>query len=220
MGKDKLQRFAELETMQRVFQHPDRIALRDFGMKGKWHSDVFNNTNPLVLELGCGRGEYTVELAQRYPQKNFIGIDIKGARLWRGAKTINEQQILNAAFLRIRIELIEHFFGMNEVDEIWITFPDPQLHRARENRRLTNKVFLDRYRKFLKPQGIIHLKTDSQELYEYTLDVIRENNCKIIYNTNNLYNGQLPNIDLDIQTTYEGIFQKEGKPITYLCFMV
>ena len=146
MGKDKLQRFAELETMQRVFQHPDRIALRDFGMKGKWHSDVFNNTNPLVLELGCGRGEYTVELAQRYPQKNFIGIDIKGARLWRGAKTINEQQILNAAFLRIRIELIEHFFGMNEVDEIWITFPDPQLHRARENRRLTNKVFLDRYR--------------------------------------------------------------------------
>lgn len=218
MGKDKLRRFAEMETFQRVFQPTVDYHSPDHELKGYWNEKVFFNTHPLVLELGCGRGEYTVELAKRYPDKNFIGIDIKGARIWRGAKTINDEQILNAAFLRIRMETIEKFFNKDEVSEIWITFPDPQPREAKENKRLSSLLFLKRYATFLKPDGIIHLKTDNFQLYEYTFNLVKSINATLIHATDNLY--QTPDIplNLDIKTAYEKKYLSEGKHICYLSF--
>lgn len=219
MGKDKLIRFAENETFAHMFQPKTAEVLNNtYFLQNQWNKLVFKNQQPLILELGCGRGEYTVGMARAFPQKNFIGVDIKGARIWRGAKTVQEEQIPNAAFLRTRIEFIESCFGNQEVDEIWITFPDPQPKEKRTKKRLTSTHFLNRYKKFLKNNGIIHLKTDSRELYEYTLALIELNQLELLSNCSDLY-ADFPNDPiLGIKTRYEEIFTREGKTITYLKF--
>lgn len=218
MGKNKLARFAENETFANLFQLTyEQITKEGFALKGKWNKDFFKNDNPIVLELGCGKGEYTVGLAKKYPNKNFIGIDIKGARLWRGCKTSNEDKMTNVAFVRTHIQMIESYFAENEVSEIWITFPDPQLKKP--NKRLTCERFLKLYKNILKQDGIVHLKTDSQELYEYTKDeVLIPSKREILYNTNDLYNSDFKEDVIEIQTFYEAMYLKIGKPITYLKF--
>lgn len=194
------------------------VFRKDHELKGKWHSEWFRNDKPIVLELGCGKGEYTVGLADKYPDMNFIGIDIKGARMWRGAKDSLQKKMTNVAFLRTRIEFITSFFAPGEVDEIWITFPDPQPKRKQEKKRLPGPYFLNLYRKILKQDGKIHLKTDSRELYEYTLQVVTSNNLSVITSTPDLYH-DLPGDDLlSIRTHYEEIFLARGIPITYLSF--
>ncbi len=211
MGKDKLKRFAELETFTNVFQlNPVH--------KGNWNKNYFKNNQPIVLELGCGRGEYTVSLAKYFPVKNFIGIDIKGARIWRGAKTGMEENISNMAFLRIEIEQLEEHFSDKEVDEIWITFPDPQPQISRERKRLTSDRFLTMYKKVLSPNGIVHLKTDNDGLYAYTLEKIAELNLKLIKHTADLYKEEWLDDVLSIQTTYEKIYRDKGKNINYIQF--
>lgn len=218
MGKNKLARFAENETFANLFQLTyEQITKEGFALKGKWNELFFKNDNPIVLELGCGKGEYTVGLAKKYPNKNFIGIDIKGARLWRGCKTSNEDKMTNVAFVRTHIQMIESYFAENEVSEIWITFPDPQLKKP--NKRLTCERFLKLYKNILKQEGIVHLKTDSQELYEYTKDeVLIPSKREILYNTNDLYNSDFKEDVIEIQTFYEAMYLKIGKPITYLKF--
>jgi len=211
VGKDKLKRFAELETFTNVFQlNPVH--------QGNWNANYFKNTQPIVLELGCGRGEYTVSLAKFFPTKNFIGIDIKGARIWRGAKTGMEENISNMAFLRIEIEQLDEHFGEEEVDEIWITFPDPQPQISRERKRLTHDRFLTMYKKVLKPNGIVHLKTDNDGLYEYTLEKVKELKLNLIKYTSNLYKEEWLDDVLSIQTTYEKIYRDKGKNINYIQF--
>jgi len=196
----------------------DDVFRNDFHLKGKWHSTWFGNTNPVVLELGCGKGEYTVSLAEMYPHKNFIGIDIKGARMWKGAKESHHRRQPNATFLRTRIELLGSFFGAGEIDEIWLTFPDPQPKRKREKKRLSGPVLLNLYRNFMKDNGIVHLKTDSRELFDYTLSLVQVNGLNIFTSVTDLY-GQLPGDPLlSIRTYYEEIFLKQGIPITYLAF--
>ena len=194
MGHGKLRKFAENETFacllqpsaEQVLSH-GYANLQDHPVKGRWIEQMFGgHDGPIILELGCGKGEYTLELARRNPDKNYIGVDIKGARLWRGAKTATEEGLRNAAFLRTRIEFITAFFGPGEVSEIWLTFSDPQL-RASENKRLSSAMFLERYRTFLKPGGRIHLKTDSRFLYEYTLAVATVNGLPILAETTDLY---------------------------------
>lgn len=221
MGKDKLKRWAELGTFKNVVQPvtstPPQGPAKE---QGKWGEEMFMNTNPIVLELGCGRGEYTVGLARRYPGKNFIGVDIKGARMWRGAKTANDEEIKNAAFLRTRIEFIEVFFASDEVDEIWVTFPDPHIGKNNPNRRLTCPMFLNRYRGFLKNNGIVHLKTDNRELFEYTLDIARRNSLPILKATTDLYTDYAGDDILGIRTHYENIFLEQGMTINYLSFML
>ena len=218
MGKNKLARFAENETFANLFQLTyEQVTKEGFALKGKWNKEFFKNDNPIVLELGCGKGEYTVGLAKKYPNKNFIGIDIKGARLWRGCKTSNEDKMTNVAFVRTHIQMIESYFAQNEVSEIWITFPDPQLKKP--NKRLTCERFLSLYKNILKSEGIVHLKTDSQELYEFTKDeVLIPTKREILYNTNDLYNSDFKEDVIEIQTFYEAIYLKIGKPITYLKF--
>ena len=220
MGKNKLKRFRENETFTNVLQ-PSReeILSGNFLLKGKWVSDFFQNGNPIVLELGCGKGEYTVNLAQQYPQKNFIGVDIKGARFWRGAKTAQEEKVPNAAFLRCQIELIDMIFASNEVAEIWITFPDPQIKYKRTKHRLTNADFLEKYKKILAPDGLIHLKTDSEFLHGYTLGLLHGLGHEILYANHHIYRNEgAPAEVLAIQTTYEKIYLAQGKPITYIRF--
>ena len=220
MGKNKLKRFRENETFTNVLQ-PSReeILSGNFPLKGKWASDFFQNENPIVLELGCGKGEYTVNLAQQYPQKNFIGIDIKGARFWRGAKAALEEKVPNAAFLRCQIELIDMIFASNEVAEIWITFPDPQIKYKRTKHRLTNADFLEKYKKILAPEGLIHLKTDSEFLHGYTLGLLHGLGHEILYANHHIYRNEgAPAEVLAIQTTYEKIYLAQGKPITYIRF--
>mgnify|MGYP000277306398 CR=1 FL=1 len=220
MGKNKLKRFRENETFTNVLQ-PSReeILSGNFPLKGKWASDFFQNENPIVLELGCGKGEYTVNLAQQYPQKNFIGVDIKGARFWRGAKTALEEKVPNAAFLRCQIELIDMIFASNEVAEIWITFPDPQIKYKRTKHRLTNADFLEKYKKILAPEGLIHLKTDSEFLHGYTLGLLHGLGYEILYANHHIYRNEgAPAEVLAIQTTYEKIYLAQGKPITYIRF--
>lgn len=196
----------------------DEVFNRDFRLKGKWHSKWFRNDRPIVLELGCGKGEYTVGLAEKYPEKNFIGIDIKGARMWKGARESYLKSLPNAAFLRTRIEFIRSFFAPGEVEEIWLTFPDPQPKKKREKKRLSGPVFLNLYRSFLRNNGIVHLKTDSRELYDYTLSVVAANNLEILKSLTDLYN-ELPGDPLlSIKTYYEEMFLKQGIPITYLAF--
>lgn len=221
MGKDKLRRFAENETFPNMFQaqYIDLERENGFSLKGEWRRDFFKNNNPIVLELGCGKGEYTVGLGRKYKDKNFIGVDIKGARMWRGCKTSIEENLNNIAFLRTHVQIIDKYFSEGEVDEIWITFCDPQLKKP--NKRLTSPRFLDIYSRILKPGGIIHLKTDSQELYDYTLEeVLIPNNYKIHYNTNNLYSTDDMHEVKEIKTYYENIYLKENKPITYLEFEI
>lgn len=219
MGKDKLRKFAENLTFKNVLQPTfEEVFRKDYSLKGKWHKEYLRNNNPITLELGCGKGEYSVNLARKYPNTNFIGVDIKGARFWRGAKTALEEGILNVNFIRTRIELIDSFFAQNEVSEIWITFPDPQLKERRTNKRLTSPQFLNKYRSLLSEGGIIHLKTDSQELHEYTKAVLAHNNIIPIISTNNLYATDLVTDELSIKTHYEQLFTAQGKTITYLRF--
>lgn len=219
MGKDKLRRFAENETFANMFQQQYEELQKNggFALKGNWKSDFFKNDNPLVLELGCGKGEYTVGLAEKYPNRNFIGIDIKGARMWRGCKSSVEKEMKNVAFVRTHVQVVDMYFEEREVDEIWITFPDPQLKKP--NKRLTSPRFLERYKKILNNKGIIHLKTDSQELYEYTLnEVLLPMNKNINFHTNDLYNSGFSEDVIEIKTFYENQYLKEGKPITYIKF--
>ena len=220
-SKNKLKRFKENETFQNVFQPTrEEVVSNNFQYKGKWNSDFFKNQNPIIIELGCGKGEYSVGLAEHNPDKNFIGIDIKGARFWRGAKTAVDQGMHNVAFVRTQIELVNHIFADGEVDEIWITFPDPQPQSTRKRSRLTNPLFLNRYKKILKKGGLIHLKTDSTSLYEYTLQVIEENKNLIIWQTDNLYQNCPDNRQelIQIKTHYEKLFTDKGENIKYICF--
>lgn len=221
-SKNKLKRFQENETFANVIQpHRQEVLSEGFFLKGKWAKDFFKNDNPIVLELGCGKGEYTVNLAKANPHKNFIGIDIKGARFWRGAKTALEQGVPNVAFLRIQIELIETFFDQNEVSEIWITFPDPQIKYKRTKHRLTNATFLERYKQILVPEGCIHLKTDSEFMHGYTLGLLHGAGHKVLYANHHIYKNEgAPKEVTSIQTFYEQQYLNEGKAITYICFQL
>lgn len=218
-SKNKLKRFKENETFTNVFQ-PSReeVLNKTLGKKGQW-AQFFGNNNPIVLELGCGKGEYTLGLAKRYPNKNFIGIDIKGARFWRGAKTALEETLPNVAFIRTQIELVAHLFFTHEVAEIWITFPDPQIKYKRTKHRLTNPVFLDRYKQILSPTGCVHLKTDSEYMHGYTLGLLQGMGLPIAYANHDVYKNEgSPEEVLGIQTFYENQYLAVGKPITYLRF--
>jgi tRNA (guanine-N7-)-methyltransferase len=218
VGKNKLARWTELGSYDNVIQPEiEDVSGKDHPIKGRWNQDLFKNGNPITLELGCGKGEYTVGLANNFPHDNFIGIDIKGARMWRGAKTSNEQKLPNVAFLRTRIEFINSFFSSDEVDEIWITFPDPHPGGRNSNKRLTSPWFLNSYRLFLKDKGLIHLKTDNKELYDFTCKVLSHNNVETIISTNDLYTEKIDNI-LSIRTHYEKIFLDAGLKINYLSF--
>ncbi|MDR0955076.1 MAG: tRNA (guanosine(46)-N7)-methyltransferase TrmB [Rikenellaceae bacterium] len=219
MGKNKIRRFQENETFSCLVQPEfESIFHRDHPLKGRWRADFFGNEQPICLELGCGRGEYTVALGQRNPAINYIGVDIKGARMWRGAKTAHELQLANVGFLRTRIEFIDSFFAPGEVDEIWITFPDPQLKKGRAKKRLTAPGFLALYARFLKPGGTIHLKTDSQRLHEYTRAVIAANDLPLTVANADIYGTGLADETLSVKTAYEARYLSEGLPITYLQF--
>lgn len=218
MAKRKLKRFAELETFSNVFQPKLHYPPGDFELKGNWNKNFFKNHHPIVLELGCGRGEYTVYLAKTHPEKNFIGIDIKGARLWKGAKTAAEERFENTAFVRTQIEYVDSFFSEKEISEIWITFPDPQLHRDRELKRLTSLPFLEKYKKIISPNGIIHLKTDSKSLFDYTLEVIEKNGFRLLNKMEDIYSIENIPEELQVKTTYEKMFLAEGSKINYLEF--
>ena len=224
MGKNKLARFAENKTLPNVFQPTRDEALNNFHLKGKWRSEVFKNQNPIVLELGCGKGEYSVGLAKAFPEKNFIGIDIKGARFWFGAKEAIDNNLNNAAFLRTQIELVDCFFDRDEVDEIWITFPDPQIKYRRTKHRMTHPDFLERYKKILKKDGIMHLKTDSEFLHGYTLGLLQGAGHEIISAHHDIYGAPEyePGTPLlrEIKTYYEGLFSAKGKTITYIKFRI
>lgn len=221
-SKNKLKRFKENETFTNVFQPTREEVVSDqFPLKGKWSSDFFKNDNPIVLELGCGKGEYSVGLAERFPEKNFIGIDIKGARFWRGAKTAVESGMNNVAFVRTQIELINHIFTENEVSEIWITFPDPQIKYKRTKHRMTNAEFLDRYKKILKSSGFMHLKTDSEFMHGYTLGLLHGLGHEVIYANHNVYKNEgAPAEVTEIQTFYESQYLEINKPITYIKFRI
>lgn len=221
-SKNKLKRFKENETFTNVLQPKrDELLSEQFPFKGKWNELYFKNNNPIVLELGCGKGEYSVGLAKRYPNKNFIGIDIKGARFWRGAKTAIEENIENVAFLRTQIELIEHCFAQGEVSEIWITFPDPQIKYKRTKHRLTNTEFLNRYKNILATDGYIHLKTDSEFMHGYTLGVLHGLGHNVLYANHNIYNSDgVPSEVTEIQTFYEKFYLEQNKPITYIKFQI
>lgn len=221
-SKNKLKRFRENETFDNVFQ-PKREDLvdADYELQGQWNAKVFKNDHPLVLELGCGKGEYTTALAKKFPQKNFIGIDIKGARFWRGAKSALEEGLPNVAFLRTQIELVDEAFGKNEVDEIWITFPDPQIKYKRTKHRMTNSIFLKRYKKILKPEGVVNLKTDSEFMHGYTLGLLHGEGHEVLYANHNVYKQEgSPEEVTSIQTYYESLYLNEDKPITYIRFKI
>lgn len=216
----KLEKFRQNSTFKCLLQPKmEEVFRKDWHLKGRWHEDVFRNSNPITLELGCGKGEYTISLARMYPQRNFIGIDIKGARLWKGAKEAEETGLENVRFVRTSIDFIEWMFADGEVDEIWITFADPQLRSPRK--RLTGTMFLERYRKFLKPNGIIHLKTDSRLLHEYTYELARQNSLEILCRSTDIYGEENPAFPPElktVQTFYEQYFLKMGLKITYLGF--
>lgn len=218
MGKGKLAKFAEMAVNPLVVECPFwQLQQEGFAMKGKWHKEFFKNPNPIVLELGCGRGEYTIGLARRFPDKNFIGIDIKGARMWHGAKTAMEEGLQNVAFLRTNIEIIDAFFAPDEVSELWLTFSDPQMKKA--TKRLTSTYFMERYRKFLVDGGIINVKTDSNFLATYTKYMVEKNGLPMRQCTFDLYAEK--NVDpslTDIRTYYEGMWLERGIPIKYLQF--
>jgi tRNA (guanine-N7-)-methyltransferase len=221
-SKNKLKRFRENETFANVVQ-PTREQTRggEFNLRGNWAREFFKNDNPVVLELGCGKGEYTLSLARLFHEKNFIGVDIKGARMWRGAKTAVEENIGNAGFLRTQIELIDNLFEPGEVDEIWITFPDPQIKYKRTKHRLTNMDFLDLYKKILKPGGTMHLKTDSEFMHGYTLGLLHGLGHTIEYANHNIYRNEgAPAEVTGIQTHYESLYLENNKPITYIRFKI
>ena len=232
MGKGKLAKFADMATYENVFQYPFSVVEHvPFDMKGHWHEQYFHNDHPIVLELGCGKGEYTVELAKLYPDMNFIGVDIKGARMWTGATQALKEGLKNVAFLRTNIEIIDRFFAEDEVQEIWLTFSDPQMKNPRK--RLTSTYFMERYRRFLVDGGIIHLKTDSNFLFTYTSYMVEKNHLPLLFRTEDLYgtgngetrttsqlsalNSQLDKI-LTIQTYYESMWIARGLNIRYMKF--
>lgn len=219
-SKNKLKRFKENETFSNVIQpQRDELLNNTFSFKGKWNETFFKNNNPVVLELGCGKGEYSVALAKQNPDKNFIGIDIKGARFWRGAKTALEENLNNVGFVRTQIELIQHVFAKNEVSEIWITFPDPQIKYKRTKHRTTNADFLNSYKKVLNPEGVIHLKTDSEFMHGYTLGLLHGLNHEVIYAHHDVYSTEYaPKEVTSIQTFYEKQYLEIGKKITYIKF--
>ena len=216
----KREKFAEFESFQNCITLFWENLNKGFPLKGKWHKEHFKNQKPIVLELGCGKGEYTIGLAQKHPEKNFIGVDIKGNRIWTGAKQATESKMENVAFIRTKIDFIDYCFEENEVDDIWITFPDPQPQSPRAKQRLTHKLFLDRYKKFLKKGGLVHLKTDSTSLYEFTLEVIAENKLSILWHTNDLYKNCPSDRQelVNIKTHYETLFTAKGEDIKYICF--
>ena len=219
MSKNKLKRFSEMATYPNVIAPQfEEVFRTDYRLKGCWAEEVFGNNNPLVLELGCGKGEYTVALAQKYPKKNFLGVDIKGARMWVGATKALQNNMTNVAFLRTRIEFILSCFMPGEISEIWITFPDPQPQQSRENKRLTSPRFLHSYRQIMKPEGIIHLKTDSQSLFDYTNEVVKSNNLSVLACTDDLYNSGYVDDIMSVQTHYEKMFMDKGFTIKYLKF--
>lgn len=227
MGHGKLKRFAETKTFSNVFQPELPIVKNiEFPLRGKWHSDYFKNDNPIILELGCGKGEYTIGLAQRFPNKNFIGMDIKGARLWRGAKFAEENKMANVAFVRNRIDFIESYFGPNEVSEIWIPFPDPYPREGKTEKRLMSASFVRRYRNLTKPGAIIHFKTDNEDLYAFAMEQVKEHNYKLLAHSADVYAEATklgePRAEwlTGIQTYYESTFLKVGKKIHYVEFQI
>ena len=217
-SKNKLKRFRENESFSNVIQPSREEVMSDFPLKGKWHS-IFKNNNPIVLELGCGKGEYSVALAKKYPNKNFIGIDLKGARFWRGAKTALEENLTNVAFLRTQIELIDFCFSENEISEIWITFPDPQIKYKRTKHRLITLPFLKKYQHILNNEGLVHLKTDSEFLHGYLLGLLHEGKHTIFFAHHDIYNSTSPPEEATaIQTFYEKQYLEINKRITYVKF--
>jgi len=218
VGKKKLIHFQENLTFPHLFQPAYQDLFPEFYLRSKWHLDFFGNDHPLSLELGCGKGEYTVGLALMHPGRNYIGIDMKGARLWRGCKTVSEKGIGNVAFIRTRVDHIENIFAPGEISEIWITFPDPQ--KKKERLRLTSPRFLEKYRNVLAADGIIHLKTDDLFFYEYTLGVIREHGHKLIWTSDDLYHSGTGEDVVSIRTFYEKMWQEMGKKICYVKFQL
>jgi tRNA (guanine-N7-)-methyltransferase len=221
MSKGKLAKFADMETYENVFQYPYSVVEHvPFEMQGHWHEEYFHNDNPIVLELGCGKGEYTVGLAKRYPDMNFIGVDIKGARMWTGATQAIKEGLRNVAFLRTNIEIIDRFFAPDEVTEIWLTFSDPQMKNPRK--RLTSTYFMNRYRRFLIDGGMIHLKTDSNFLFTYTTYMVEKNRLPLVLRTNDLYSENSENSEYSeaasIQTYYEQMWIDRGLNIKYMKF--
>ncbi len=217
-SKNKLKRFKENETFKNVIQPTREEVVAGFAHKGSWHS-FFGNNNPIVVELGCGKGEYTIALAKKNPNKNFIGIDIKGARFWRGAKTAIEENLDNVAFVRTQIELVDFIFAKNEVSEIWITFPDPQIKYKRTKHRMTNSEFMKKYFKILKKDGFMNLKTDSEFMHGYTLGLLHGEGHEILNANHNVYKNEgSPKEVTETQTFYENQYLKVGKPITYIQF--
>lgn len=219
MGKNKLQKFADMANFPHVFEYPYSVADNvPFAMKGKWGEAFFKNNNPIVVELGCGRGEYTVGLGKMFPDKNFIAVDIKGARMWSGATGSLEAGLKNVAFLRTNIEIIDRFFAENEVSEIWLTFSDPQMKKA--TKRLTSTYFMERYRRFVKPDGIIHVKTDSNFMFTYTKYMIEENQFPVKFITEDLYHAEPDDDILNIKTYYEQQWLDRGLSIKYIKFLL
>ncbi|MCD7900120.1 MAG: tRNA (guanosine(46)-N7)-methyltransferase TrmB [Bacteroides sp.] len=219
MGKNKLQKFADMASYPHVFEYPYSVADNvAFEKRGKWNQEFFKNNHPIVLELGCGRGEYTVGLGRMFPDKNFIAVDIKGARMWSGATDSLEAGMKNVAFLRTNIEIIDRFFAPGEISEIWLTFPDPQMKKA--TKRLTSTYFIQRYRKFLQSDGIIHLKTDSNFMFSYTKYMVEENNLPVEFITEDLYNSGLVDDILSIKTYYEQQWLDRGLAIKYIKFLL
>jgi tRNA (guanine-N7-)-methyltransferase len=221
MPKRKMQRFAELETFGNVIQ-PKLLDLINFGHnhKGKWAIDFFKNSNPIILELACGKGEYTIGLAEKYPEINFIGIDIKGERIWKGSKASIEKKLRNVAFIRAKIEYISQLFAKDEITEIWIIFPDPQPKKPNIKKRLTSPPFIERYKAVLKHNGIIHLKTDNADLFNYTLQIIDDAKHELLLKTHDLYNSGDINDILLLKTYYEQMFLEQGFKICYLKFRI
>jgi tRNA (guanine-N7-)-methyltransferase len=219
VGKNKLARWAELNTFKNVIQpDPGFQPGQDHPIKGKWKQEIFRNDNPVILELGCGKGEYTTGLSEKFPGNNYIGVDIKGARMWRGARTAHEKKIPNAAFLRTRIEFTGSFFDEDEADEIWLTFPDPQTGKKNSNKKLTCPWFLNLYRSFLKNNGTIYLKTDNEELFNYTRSLAEKNNLPVLMSTSDLYGEDHLNDIFSIRTHYEDNYLSEGRKIHLLAF--
>lgn len=218
MSKNKISRFEENRTFSFLFQRNFEDLADGFHLRGKWNKEFFGNDNPITLELGCGKGEYTIGLAQRYPDRNFIGIDIKGARLWAGCRQVRDLGLKNVAFIRTRIELIENFFAKDEVKEIWLTFSDPQPRKSRQKKRLSSPQFLKRYSHFLHPDNLIHLKTDNPQLFEYTLDVIRDHGHQPGVVSRDVYKLGAPAEVMEIQTFYEQMWIEEGRTIHYVNF--
>ncbi len=220
MAKKKLQHFAENKTFPHYFESTfAQISESGSNMRGNWKSLFFANSGKLIVEIGCGKGEYTIGQAKRFGNNNFIGVDIKGARIWRGAKTIEEEGMKNAAFIRSQAGLLHLWFAESEVDEIWITFPDPQ-PGSRKNKRLTSPRYLSMFKKFLKPEGIVHLKTDSSELFDYTIEMIGENNLRVVERVDDIYGTITEGPLCEIRTFYESMWLAEGKTIMYVAFQI